>query len=146
MYNTLDLYGILEINSDASVDEIKRAYKKQAILHHPDRPNGNTEKFQTIALAYEILSDDEKRKAYDEYQSKDEINPIFRNIFDYFRQKNPLTGDIFVDIPDIDQFKFDDMSSEIDNLYEILITGDCSDPKLKPVLNSAIKLVDLWNN
>jgi molecular chaperone DnaJ len=64
----MDLYQILEINRGASEDEIKKAYKKLAIKHHPDKNDGSKEseeKFKEISNAYQILSDPEKRSYYD---------------------------------------------------------------------------------
>ncbi|OII75081.1 hypothetical protein cand_004420 [Cryptosporidium andersoni] len=60
------LYETLEINQDATLSEIKKAYRRLAIKHHPDK-GGDQEKFKEISRAYEILSDPEKRKVYDEY-------------------------------------------------------------------------------
>jgi len=59
-----DLYSILGIPHTSSTEEIKKAYKKLAIQHHPDRPGGDKETFQNLSLAYEILSDPEKRAQY----------------------------------------------------------------------------------
>ena len=58
-----DFYEILEVNKNASADEIKKAYRKQAIRFHPDKNPGNKEseeKFKEAAEAYEILSDANK--------------------------------------------------------------------------------------
>ncbi|MGL4366674.1 MAG: molecular chaperone DnaJ [Brevinemataceae bacterium] len=65
-----DYYGLLEISRSASQDEIKKAFRKQAMKYHPDKNAGNKEaeeKFKEINKAYEILSDPEKRKLYDQY-------------------------------------------------------------------------------
>jgi DnaJ-class molecular chaperone len=63
-------YDILGLNKNATQDEIKKAYRKLAIKSHPDK-NGNSEEskrlFQEINEAYEVLSDDEKRKIFDMY-------------------------------------------------------------------------------
>jgi len=59
-----DYYKILEIEKNASQEEIKQAYKKLAKQHHPDK-GGDTEKFQKIQTAYETLSDEQKRQEYD---------------------------------------------------------------------------------
>ncbi|XP_051893828.1 dnaJ homolog subfamily B member 5 [Pristis pectinata] len=62
-------YNILGINSEASDDEIKKAYRKMALKFHPDKnkePNAE-EKFKEIAEAYEVLSDPKKRSIYDQY-------------------------------------------------------------------------------
>jgi curved DNA-binding protein len=64
-----DYYKILGINKNSSEEEIKKAYKKLALQYHPDKNPGNKEaeeKFKEINEAYEVLSDPEKRKKYDE--------------------------------------------------------------------------------
>lgn len=64
-----DWYDILGVDSDADEKEIKRAYREVAKKYHPDKNNGNKEseeKFKKAAEAYEVLSDSEKRKAFDE--------------------------------------------------------------------------------
>ena len=59
-----DLYGVLGLPKSASVDDIKKAYRKEALVKHPDR-GGNKEEFQKIQEAYEVLSDSNKRSHYD---------------------------------------------------------------------------------
>eukprot|EP00747_Dinoflagellata_sp_TGD_P058855 gnl/TRDRNA2_/TRDRNA2_151315_c0_seq1.p1 gnl/TRDRNA2_/TRDRNA2_151315_c0~~gnl/TRDRNA2_/TRDRNA2_151315_c0_seq1.p1 ORF type:complete len:455 (+),score=94.71 gnl/TRDRNA2_/TRDRNA2_151315_c0_seq1:96-1460(+) len=60
------LYDLLGVTPDASAADIKKAYKKLALKHHPDR-GGDTKQFQEISGAHEILSDAEKRQVYDQY-------------------------------------------------------------------------------
>lgn len=60
----LDYYSILGVSKTANADEIKRAYRKLAAQHHPDR-GGDTAKFQEIQSAYDTLSNPEKRASYD---------------------------------------------------------------------------------
>ena len=59
----------LGISRKATDKEIKKAYRKLSIQYHPDKNKeaGATEKFQEVARAYEILSDEEKRETYDRY-------------------------------------------------------------------------------
>ena len=70
---TKDYYSILGLSKNASVEDIKKAYRKKALEFHPDknREANAEERFKEIGEAYEILSDSDKRPMYD-------------------RQKNPL--------------------------------------------------------
>src|SRR5579872_1307460 len=68
--NKRDYYEILGVSRTAQADEIKTAYRKLAMKYHPDRnPNDKAaeEKFKEAAQAYEILSDADKRRAYDQF-------------------------------------------------------------------------------
>src|SRR5574341_556402 len=65
-----DYYQVLGLRRGASEQEIKRAYRKLARKHHPDVNPGNKAaeaKFKEITEAYEMLSDPEKRRRYDQY-------------------------------------------------------------------------------
>ena len=67
-----DYYDTLGVAKNANDEDIKKAYRKQAMKHHPDRNQGDSakaaeEKFKEAKEAYEMLSDDQKRAAYDQY-------------------------------------------------------------------------------
>src|SRR5579864_9313099 len=92
-----DYYEILLIEKNASVDEVKRAYRKLAMQYHPDKNPDNKEaeeKFKEATEAYEVLSDTDKRARYDRfghqgvkqndyghYQSTEDIFSHFSDIF-----------------------------------------------------------------
>lgn len=61
----MDYYKILGVNNKSTKDEIKKAYRKLSLLYHPDRPNGNADKFKQVNEAYETLSDEGKKMQYD---------------------------------------------------------------------------------
>ncbi|KAI1642711.1 DnaJ-domain-containing protein [Daldinia loculata] len=92
-------YDALGVQPTATELEIKKAYRKLAIVHHPDKnPNDPTahEKFQTIGEAYQVLSDPDLRKAYDKY-GKDSAKPTegFVDPAEFF--SSIFGGDAFVD-------------------------------------------------
>lgn len=92
----MDHYTTLGINRNASEEEIKRAYRKMAAQHHPDR-GGDTQKFQEIQQAYDTLSDPQKRSQYDNPQPQGfqfEFNSGMPPGFDQFFSNSPF-GDIF---------------------------------------------------
>jgi len=67
--DTEGLYKILEVDKNATDREIKKAFKKAALKHHPDR-GGDAEKFKEVEKAKQILTDPQKRKLYDRYGEK----------------------------------------------------------------------------
>ena len=71
MAATPDYYKTLGVPRTATADEIKKAYRKLARKHHPDA-GGDEGKFKEINEAYEVLSDDKKRKLYDQYGTANE--------------------------------------------------------------------------
>ena len=67
--NKRDYYDVLGVERNASDEEIKRSFRKLALQYHPDRNQDSdaTEKFKEINEAYQILSDPQKRSAYDQF-------------------------------------------------------------------------------
>ena len=100
-----DYYEILGVSKDASEAEIKKAYRKLAMKHHPDK-GGDQEKFKEISEAYAVLSDPQKKQMYDMYgdagfHQQFSQEDIFRhfNFEDIFREFGfTFGGDIFSDI------------------------------------------------
>jgi len=70
----MDYYQVLGVSRDATADEIKKAYRKLAMKYHPDKAKGDKkqaeEKFKQISEGYAVLSNPEKKKAYDEFGSQ----------------------------------------------------------------------------
>lgn len=82
-------YEVLGVQQDASIDDIKKAYRKLAMKHHPDR-GGDAEKFKEIGQAYEVLSDPDRRARYDQFGTDDpqqqypqgpDISQMFQQMF-----------------------------------------------------------------
>ena len=102
-----DLYKILDVDKSSTTNDIKRAYKKMAFKHHPDK-GGTEDKFKEISEAYEILSDDQKRKrydlgGYDSVQQSGGGNPMdmFNNLFGggmMFNMSDMMGGNPFADM------------------------------------------------
>jgi len=94
-----DYYEILGLSRDASTEEIKKAYRAQALKHHPDKNPGDAEaerRFKEAAEAYDVLGDEEKRAAYDRFghaglSGAGAAPRGFRNVEDIFS----VFGDIF---------------------------------------------------
>jgi molecular chaperone DnaJ len=101
-----DYYDVLGVQKNASKDDIKKAYRKLAIQYHPDKNPGNKEaeeKFKEATEAYEVLADDQKKAAYDQFGfagvegmggGQHDYSQVFRGFEDIFGDFGNL-GDIF---------------------------------------------------
>ncbi len=104
-----DYYSILGVDRKASKDEIKKAYRKLAMQYHPDRNKDNAgaeDKFKEISEAYAVLSDDKKRKQFDQfgadgfhrkYSQEDifrgfDMNEVFQGFGFNFGGGDPMQG------------------------------------------------------
>ena len=75
----MDYYNILGVDRNASEEQLKKAYKKASMQHHPDRNGGSDEKFKQINEAYSALKDPEKRQMYDQFGTTDPQQAGFRS-------------------------------------------------------------------
>ena len=103
-----DYYEILGVAKNAAPEEIKKAYRKKALQHHPDKNPGNKEaeeNFKLAAEAYSVLSDPEKRARFDRYGAEGfaatggpRVDPsVFTDFSDIFGgSMGDLFGELFV--------------------------------------------------
>jgi DnaJ-class molecular chaperone len=95
----MDYYNRLGVNKSASPDEIKKAYKKLAMQHHPDR-GGDNNTFSQINAAYDTLKDADKRFMYDREQNKPKVD--FNSRAQQRRHKNPdILLSVKIDLRDV---------------------------------------------
>jgi molecular chaperone DnaJ len=105
-----DYYSILNVDKNASKEDLKKAYRKLAMQHHPDRNPGDKEaeeKFKEAAEAYEVLNNDDKRARYDRFghdglrsggfgsSGFSDINDIFSHFSDIFGGGSSIFDDFF---------------------------------------------------
>ena len=62
-----DYYDVLGVQKGASADELKKAYRRLAVQHHPDKEGGDEAKFKEVSEAYDVLKDSQKRQRYDQF-------------------------------------------------------------------------------
>jgi len=96
-----DYYEVLGVSRDASIEDIKKAYRRLALQYHPDRNPGNKEaeeKFKEISEAYAVLSDPQKRAQYDRFGHAGVEEMGFHGFTDF---SEIFSSDIFRDFSDI---------------------------------------------
>lgn len=83
----MSLYSFLDVDMDATLTDIKKAYRRKALLYHPDKTRSNdSDDFVRIQNAYKVLSDKTERKKYDDFllsEDKDSINNIINTTTPY---------------------------------------------------------------
>lgn len=106
-------YKELGISRHSTEKEIKNAFRKLAIKHHPDK-GGDPEKFKQVAAAYETLTNKDKKKIYDQFGSVNHnINPM-----DIFQQFSQMNRSFFIDPYNITSHQFSGFNhSMFDNLF-----------------------------
>ena len=95
----MDLYEILSLQPNASHDDIKRAYKRLAKIYHPDKATGNTEQFQKINYAYNILINDTTRCKYNDLK-KPTKSKLTTFLADFFNKQNNIKK--FLNLNEVD--------------------------------------------
>lgn len=94
----MTLYDILGVPSNATMEQIKKQYRKMSLECHPDRPGGNAAKFKEINEAYEQLYDDKKRQQYDQVQNPPDLFDFLSPMFGQFHVMRSPPLDVIVDI------------------------------------------------
>ncbi|KAG7450990.1 DnaJ-domain-containing protein [Guyanagaster necrorhizus] len=89
----VDYYQLLEVDENATADELKRAFRRLALVHHPDKnPNdveGATKRFAAMQQAYEVLSDEQERAWYDSHKVSLQPEPDAETVFEDIRKGAP---------------------------------------------------------
>lgn len=88
-------YDILEIDEHATQGAIKKAYRRLAKIHHPDKESGNADKFREISEAYECLGDELERKKYDAAREMSGGGADYYGGFENFFRNNPDFASMF---------------------------------------------------
>lgn len=158
---SIEPYKVLGLEKSATPDQVKSAYRKAALQHHPDkaapedREDAN-KRFQEIALAYAILSDERRRKRYDTTGNTSESLDLDDDDFnwaDYFREQTAA----MVDGAMIDQIKkdyqgsqeeqhdvlaaYEEFEGDMDAMYEQIMCSSVlnDDKRFRTIIDAAIK-------
>ena len=97
-----DLYQDLEVKPDATPADIKAAFRRLTLEHHPDRNvDGSDERFKQVSHAYEVLSDPELRRSYDKAQAagSSKFGPALRDFA--MRMATKLWQEVLGEVPEL---------------------------------------------
>ncbi|KAJ5905759.1 J domain-containing protein [Penicillium subrubescens] len=154
-----DLYKILGVQSDATPEAIKTAYKKNALKHHPDKVSEDVreeahKKFQQIALAYGVLSDERRRKIYDRTGNTDDVLGEDGDFdwLDFYREQlsamldTRAVSDFQKKYQGSDEEKrdlleaYDQHEGDMDGIYESVMLSNVldDDERFRAIINQAI--------
>jgi curved DNA-binding protein len=132
----IDYYKILDIDIEATNDQIKTSYIKLAKRHHPDQINGNSEAFQLISKAYEVLIGKESRKEYDLYYLKKSFNELKEDTFfgmkDSFNEFVHMSEKKKLSKDELDKL-YDDVFKDKENFKEKTLEKDDTAKKLNDI-------------
>jgi len=125
MNDHLGYYKILEISPSSSQDEIKSAYRRMAKKHHPDlKKDGSDAEFKKIQEAYDILSDDKKRRIYDSGQSSFNTNGY--DINDFFHSVMKKKTSYGIDLSVVLEITLEEAKSGIVKTISVCSNKKCS--------------------
>jgi len=126
----MNLYHVLELNNNASTNDIKKSYRRLARIYHPDKNSGKDDDFKKLQLAYEILSDYELKKDYDLKFNVDKPYDLLQNIITKNKLNviNSLFGYIYDDKDalkeDINNLNFINIYTNIKNKFNLDINNN----------------------
>ncbi|EHY54321.1 hypothetical protein HRR83_008098 [Exophiala dermatitidis] len=162
---TVDPYDVLKVSKTATADEIKSAYRKLALKHHPDKARPEDREtahkaFQEIAFAYAILSDERRRKRYDATGNTAESANIEDDDFnwvDFFREQraNMVSGDMIEQVKKEYQGSeeekedilaaYEEGEGDMDVVYESVMCSEiiADDERFRKIIDEAIEKGDV---
>ncbi len=158
---SIEPYQVLDIEKSATADQVKSAYRKAALKHHPDKASPElrdeaNKKFQEIAFAYAVLCDERRRKRYDTTGNTSESLSLDDDDFnwtDYFREQSAA----IIDGSTITQIKreyqgsqeekddvlaaYEEFEGDMDAVYEQIMCSNVldDDERFRTIIDTAIK-------
>ncbi|EED22394.1 DnaJ domain protein [Talaromyces stipitatus ATCC 10500] len=157
---SINPYEVLDVDEKATADDIKSAYRKKALRHHPDKAAAEEkeeakEKFQQIAFAYAILSDERRRRRYDLTGNTSESLDLEDDDFNWTEfYKEQFSG--MVDVSAIEKIKkeyqnsagerkdlleaFEQYKGDLDRIYEVVMLSSVleDDERFRAIIDKAI--------